>query len=58
MEINAYVRETTILTCPYSSARCQRKDFFNHVERHQGSAKDDAASPRYPRGRSGDKNQN
>ena len=28
MEINAYVRETTILTCPYSSPRCQRKDFF------------------------------
>ena len=39
MEINAYVRETTILKCPYSSTRCQRKDFFfNHVKGNQGSA--------------------
>ena len=39
MEINAYVRETTILKCPYASSRCQRKDFFfNHVKGNQGSA--------------------
>ena len=100
MEINASVRETTILKCPYSSPRCQRKDFFfNHTERNQGSANrlevkinkkrsikialsiplvsvsynntmqpslhcdtmalvKVTASPRYPRGKNGDKNQN
>ena len=36
----------------------KKRVFFNHVERNEGSAKEGAASPRYPRGKSGNENQN